>query len=102
MLALRWSDFDADTKTLRIERALEETREHGLRVKAPKTERGTRTIEIDDDLVALLGAERDRYLRMIAGVPSGAAVDLGLVKLPEGARMFPCRPAGGEQFSFAK
>jgi len=102
ILALRWSDFDADAKTLRIERAVEETREHGLQVKGPKSERGNRTIEIDDDLVALLCAERDRYLRLVAGVPAGAAVDLGLVKLPEGALMFPCPPARGEQFSFTK
>ncbi|MGA7025318.1 MAG: hypothetical protein WB036_21375, partial [Pseudolabrys sp.] len=44
---------------------------------------------IDDDLLALLVAERDNHLRMIAGVPDGAAVDLGLIKLPEGALMFP-------------
>src|SRR5215469_11114869 len=102
ILALRWEDFDADAKTLRIERAVEETREHGLQVKGPKSERGNRTIEIDDDLVALLCAERDRYLRLVAGVPTGAAVDLGLVKLPEGALLFPCPPAGSEQFSFTK
>ena len=102
ILALRWSDFDGDAKTLRIERAVEETKQHGLQIKGPKTERGNRTIEIDDDLVGLLGAERDRYLRMIAGVSSGSAVDLSLVKLPEGALMFPCPPAGGEQFSFTK
>src|SRR5262249_43095775 len=98
----RWDDFDPDAKTLRIERAVQETREHGLQIKGPKTERGKRTIEIDDDLVALLRAERDRYLRMIAGVSSGAAVDLSLVKLPEGALIFPSPPAGDEQFSFTK
>jgi integrase len=101
-LALRWDDFDADAKTLRIERAVEHTREHGKQIKGPKSERGARTIEIDDDLVALLVAERDRHLRMIAGVPDGAAVDLSLVKLPEGALMFPCPPAPGEDFSFTK
>ena len=102
ILALRWSDFDPDAKTLRIERAVEETREHGLQIKGPKTERGKRTIEIDDELIALLTAERDRYLRLVAGVPTGAAVDLSLVKLPQGALMFPCPPARGEQFSFTK
>jgi integrase len=102
VLALRWEDFDAEAKTLRIERSVEETREHGLQIKGPKTERGKRTIEIDDDLVGLLRAERDRYLRIIAGVPAGAAVDLSLVKLPPGALMFPCRPVRGEMFSFTK
>ncbi|MGB8823401.1 MAG: hypothetical protein WCD25_08425, partial [Pseudolabrys sp.] len=44
-----------------------------------------RTITIDDDLLALLLAEREKHLRMIAGVPDGLTVNLGLVKLPEGA-----------------
>ena len=51
ILALRWEDLDAEKKTLRIERAIEETDEHGLRIKGPKTERGKRTITIDDDLL---------------------------------------------------
>jgi integrase len=102
ILALRWEDFDSDAKTLRIERAIEHTAEHGRQIKGPKTERGKRTIEIDDDLVALLRAERDQHLRMVAGVPDGVAVDLSLVKLPEGALIFPCPPASGEQVSFTK
>src|SRR5262249_49745270 len=48
-----------------------------------------RTITIDADLVALLVAEREKYLRMVAGVPDGTAVDLSLVPLPDGALMFP-------------
>jgi integrase len=88
ILALRWSDLDLTNKTLRIERALEETRD-GLSFKAPKTKRGTRTIAADADLVALLLTEREKYLRIVAGVPSGVTIDLSLVKLPEGALMFP-------------
>jgi integrase len=102
ILALRWDDFDPTAKTLRIERAIEETDEHGLRIKGPKTERGKRTITIDDDLIALLVAERERHLRIVAGVPDGATIDLSLVKLPDGALMFPNPPAPGEGFSFAK
>jgi integrase len=86
ILALRWTDFDAANRTLRIERALEA--DSGA-VKAPKTKRGTRTIAIDAELVALLTAERDKHLRIRAGVPDGAAVDLSLVKLPAGALIFP-------------
>lgn len=52
-------------KTLRIERAIEETKA-GLRLKGPKTERGKRTITIDDGLVALLVEERDRHRRLAA------------------------------------
>ena len=40
ILALRWGDFDPANKTLRIERALEETKEAGLSFKPPKTKRG--------------------------------------------------------------
>jgi integrase len=102
ILALQWADLDAENKTLRIERAIEETKRHGLRLKAPKTERGKRTITIDAELVALLIAEREKHLRLVAGVSDTAAVDLALVKLPKGAMMFPDPPAPGESFSLTK
>jgi len=89
ILALRWSDLDAAKKTIRIERSVEETTTYGLRFKGPKRESHKRTITIDDDLLALLLGERDKLLRLVAGIPDGAAVDLGLIKLPEGALMFP-------------
>src|SRR5262249_32584494 len=57
------------------------------------TARGFRTIAIDDDLIALLTAEREKHLRIVAGVPDGVAVDLSLVRCPEGALIFPS-PAG--------
>src|SRR5215469_12003210 len=85
VLALRWQDFDPDAKTLRIERSVEETEEHGLQIKGPKTERGKRTIEIDNVLVELLMGERQRHLRIVAGVPDGVTVDLSLVRLPPDA-----------------
>jgi integrase len=99
ILALQWSDLDVENKTLRIERAIEETDAHGLRIKGPKTERGKRTITVDAELVALLVAEREKHLRLVAGVPDGVAVDLALVKLPKGALMFPNPPALGASFS---
>ena len=92
ILALRWSDLDPVNKTLRIERALEETEKHGIRVKGPKKESHKRTITVDDDLLALLLTEREKHLRLIAGIPDGASVDLALVKLPEGSLMFPNPP----------
>jgi integrase len=98
-LALRWSDLDVSARTLRIERAIDMTRLHGLGFKGPKTERGKRTIAIDGGLVALLVAERERHRRVQAGVPDGVDIDLSLVKLPAAALMFPASPAGGE-FSF--
>lgn len=101
ILALRWSDLDVAGKTLRIERALEKSKS-GLALKDPKTTRGTRTITIDDDLLALLCSQREKLLRIKAGVPDGAVVDLSLVKLAEDALMFPNTPGPGEGFSFTK
>ena len=102
ILALRWSDFDTANKTLRIERALEETKKHGRGTKEPKTERGKRSIAIDDGLAALLCVEREKYLRIAAGVPEGMPVDVSLVKLPDEALVFPALPEPGEDFDFAK
>jgi integrase len=99
VLALRWQDLDVANKTLRIERAIEETTKYDLAIKEPKTKRGERTIAIDDDLIGLLCSEREKLLRIYAGVPDGAPVDLSLMKLPDGALMFPT-PAPGESFSF--
>lgn len=99
ILALRWSDLDAANKTLRIERSMEETKAGGRRLKEPKTRRGTRSIQIDDDLFALLLAEREKYLRIKAGVPERAAVDLSLVKLPLDALIFPSPTGSGFDFT---
>jgi integrase len=93
ILALRWSDLDPQKKELRIERALEDTKAFGLRMKGPKKESQKRTITIDDDLLTILLAEREKKLRFVAGVSDSALVDLSLVKLPEGALMFPNPPA---------
>jgi integrase len=51
-------------------------------LKGPKTERGKRTITIDDGLIPLLIEERDRHRRLVAGIPDRAGVDLSLVELP--------------------
>ena len=102
LLALRWTDLDLEQKTLRVERALEVTKKFGVRCKAPKTARGRRTIALDDASVAILLAERHKHLRIHAGVPDGAEVDLSLVRLPEGALIFPALPKAGEDFSFVK
>jgi integrase len=102
ILALRWSDLDVEAKTLRIERGVDHIKGKPLAIKPPKTERGKRTITIDDGLIALLLTEREKHLRVIAGVPDGAAVDLSLVKLPDDALMFPNPPAPAEDFSFMK
>ncbi|SRR5579885_352078 len=102
ILALRWVDVDIATKTLRIARALEETKANGLRYKEPKTERGRRSIAIDDGLVELLRGEQEKHKRIVAGVPDGAAIDLSLVKLPPDALVFPSPPAAGQDWDFTR
>ncbi|MFL6832410.1 MAG: tyrosine-type recombinase/integrase, partial [Xanthobacteraceae bacterium] len=101
ILALRWSDVDFEKKTLRIERAVEQIHGQPLALKEPKTARGRRTITIDDDLITMLRAEREKPLRLLAGVPDGTQVAL-IVQLPDDALMFPNPPAPGEDFSFTK
>jgi integrase len=103
LLALRWTDLDVKAKTIRIERALEQTRKYGIRVKPPKTKRGLRTISLDDATLAMLIAEKERHLRIQAGIPEGSGTaDLSLIKLPPLALMFPTPPAPGEDVSFVK
>lgn len=99
LLALRWTDLDPQRKTLRIERAWEQTKKFGLRLKPPKTKRGLRTIELDDSTIRILLAERERYQRVQAGIPDGATeVDLSLIRLPAKALMFPGVPETGAEF----
>jgi integrase len=101
-LALRWTDLDVANKTLRIERAIEQVKKEPLALKGPKRDDHKRTIGIDESLISILLTERERWLRVKAGVPDVAAVDLSLVKLPADALMFPAPLGKGEHLSFAK
>ena len=96
LLALRWSDLNPIAGTLRISRAIEDTAAHGRRFKSPKSKRGERTIAIDATLLSILLRERDKYLRLIAGVPDGVDVDLSLVRLPDEALIFPSPSVGSD------
>jgi integrase len=102
ILGLWWTDLDVKKKTLRIERSVELTKKYGLNLKEPKRARHRRIITIDDDLIEVLLADREKHLRIAAGIPEGLPVDLSLVKLPKEALMFPNPPAPGESFSFTK
>jgi integrase len=88
LLALRWTDLDPKKKELRVERALEKTIGK-ITVKPPKNERSIRSVPVPDDVIALLLAEKEKHQRLVAGIPDGADVDLGLIKLPERALIFP-------------
>ncbi|WP_315737953.1 tyrosine-type recombinase/integrase [Bradyrhizobium sp. SZCCHNR1093] len=98
LLALRWTDLDVAKKTIRIERAWEHTKRFGLRLKAPKSARGFRTIGLDDATLGVLLAEMRKHQQLMAGIPDGADVDLSLVKLPPKALMFPAAPDIGQDF----
>jgi integrase len=100
LLAFRWTDLDVEKKALRVERALEITKKYGTRFKPPKTKRGLRSIALDDATIAILFREKERHLRICAGIPDGVEVDLSLVRLPEDALIFPALPGRGEDFSF--
>jgi len=100
MPPLRWADLDVDKKALRIEWALDQTKKHGIRRKRPKTARGRRTINLSESTVAMLLAERERHLRICAGVPDGSDVVPALVRLAADALMFPAVPSPGSDFSF--
>jgi integrase len=77
--ALRWSDVDLNGGTVRIERSLEHTAT-GIRVKAPKTAAGRRTVSLPAFVVKALRDHRRRALEL--------RVSCGLGKLPTDAPVF--------------
>lgn len=80
LVGLRWSDIDLDAGKLRIERSVEKTKTHGLRIKAPKTEHGRRRIALPAGAVAVLRQHRKVQLELRLG--------LGLGRLPDDAFVF--------------
>jgi integrase len=96
ILGLQWNDLDPAAKTINVERAIDKVRGN-VQLKPPKTKRGFRTVAIDDGLVAMLVAEREKYQRLVAGISDKVAptIDLKLVRLPDGSLMFPS-PLGGD------
>jgi integrase len=90
ILALPWLDVDFARSIIHVRRSLEETKAKGRTTKEPKTERSKRSIAIDPWLLELLRAEHRRHLAIMAGIPTDSSqVDLSLVRLPEGALVFP-------------
>jgi integrase len=70
LLALQWADIDFDAGKLSIKRALEKTKEHGLRIKLPKSKAGTRTIFLPASALAVLKQHRksQQELRLKLGL----------------------------------
>jgi integrase len=77
LLALRIGDFDPIAQTIRIERSLEQTKS-GLRIKAPKTKHGRRTIALPPSVVTELRAYlvRLQELRLSLGMGRAGNDDL--------------------------
>lgn len=84
LLALPWCNVNLDKLSLRVERAVEETR-NGLRIKAPKTKHGRRTISFPANTAAVLREHRKKQLEL--------RLQLGLGKPEPDALVF-CNPDG--------
>ncbi|WP_410706041.1 site-specific integrase [Bradyrhizobium sp. BWC-3-1] len=80
VLALRWGRVDLDRKVIEVREALEETKAHGVRFKAPKTRAGRRDITLPDVLTETLRDFRKQQLEL--------RLKLGAGKLPENALLF--------------
>ena len=77
--ALRWSDIDLDAATVRIERSLEQIK-GSIRVKAPKTAAGRRTVSLPAFAVDALRDHRRQTLEL--------RLRLGIGALPGDAPVF--------------
>jgi integrase len=64
LLALRWRHVDIDRKILQVREALEETKAHGVQVKAPKSKAGRRDITLPDIVVDALREHRRAQLEL--------------------------------------
>jgi integrase len=88
LLALHWCDVDLDADRLTIERALEQTRAHGIRTKSPKTRSGRRTISLPGHAIA--------ELRQHWRAQQEQRLAVGLGKAPDSAPVL-AGPDGGYQ-----
>jgi len=89
VLALRWLNIDLDGKMIRVREALEETKAHGLQVKAPKTRAGRRNISVPDIVVDALRSHRRQQLEL--------RIALGAGKMPVDAFVLPTIEGGAQR-----
>jgi integrase len=91
VLALRWNRVDLDAGVIQVREALEQTRAHGIRFKAPKSNAGRRDITLPDILIDVLREHRRTTLEL--------RMQLGAGRLPNDALLFadidgaPLRPS---------
>jgi integrase len=89
LLALRWSDVDLTTGTIRIERSLEQT-SAGLKFKRPKTRHGVRSIALPPVAVEALHVHRRKQLELRLALGQGKAnPDTLVFSTIEGEPMLP-------------
>jgi integrase len=89
VVALRLADVDLDGATVRVERALEETKA-GLRFKAPKSAHGRRTISLPSNAIPVLREHRRNMLEVRLALGFGKPdVDTLLFAQPDGSPMRP-------------
>ncbi|MBE7422228.1 MAG: site-specific integrase [Zoogloeaceae bacterium] len=82
LLALSWVDVDLDKRTVRVTKAIEDSRDFGLRIKSsPKNDSSRRTIGIDEGLCDVLRTHRreQKELALKLGTP-----------YPSDCLVFPC------------
>jgi integrase len=79
LCALRWSDVDLNGGKLSIKRALEQTRQHGLRFKSPKTKHGRRSISLPPAAVTELRAHWKAQQELRLRLGQGKSPDDALV-----------------------
>ena len=80
LMGLQWGDIDLEGRKLTIKRALEKTKAHGIRIKAPKTVYGTRQIALPDAATIVLKQHRKTQLEQ--------RMALGTGRLPDEAYVF--------------
>jgi integrase len=79
LLALPWSAIDLDRKLMEVHTALEQTSEHGIRFKRPKTASGKRTIALPDIVVNTLREHRRQQTELRLALGLGKASNDSLV-----------------------
>jgi len=77
LCALRWSNIDLESRTLRVEQSIEQTRA-GLRCKAPKTKHGLRSMTLPPSVISELRAHwrAQNEQRLALGLGRGSPDDL--------------------------
>jgi integrase len=75
LLALRWGRVDLQRKVIQVQDALEFTKAHGIRVKAPKSKAGRREVTLPDVLVETLQEYRKVQMELRLKLGTGKLQD---------------------------